>query len=431
MDVLVQPDGKIVVAGQGGANDIVVTRLNPDGSPDTGFDGDGTIGFDFGGDDYPSGVALQANGRLVVAGHTSVGRNVALVRLDSNGSPDSSFDGDGRKTIDYASERDGASEVLVQPDQKIVVAGSGTLGSDFVVTRLNPDGSPDTGFDGDGTIGVDFGADDFGNAAALQANGKIVVAGDTSGAGDDVAIMRLQPGGSLDTTFSSDGKQTIDFPGDAYGYATALQANGRILVAGEAAGNMLVARLEGDPADSGGGPGGGGPGGGGPGGGPGGGGGFTVPRCAGKRATIVGTSRKDRLRGTRRADVIVALGRQRHHQGRAWQRPDLRRHRQRLDRRGVGQRPHLRPVRQGQDHRRHRQRPHRRRLLFRPHQGPIRQGQPLRRHRQRHHRRRLLQGPHQRQQRQRQMQRRIRQRPRQMRTQTRHLASAGRLHRGC
>ena len=403
-DVLIQPDGKIVAAGDGtAAQDFTIARLNPGGSPDTSFAGDGTAAFPFGARDNGYGVALQPDGKIVMAGGTTVGenRNFAILRLTADGSPDPTFDGDGRLTIDYGG-RDEAQDVLVQPDGQIVVAGSifgiefavarlnpdgeiedgfGTAsvnfsgtetdranavarqpdgkivvagyssnpnGSDIAVARLNADGSLDTSFDADGrrtidlggadtaqdvlvqpdgkivllgvgfsnglitvtrlnpngaldtsfaingTAGIDFGDNGNGSSAALQANGKIVVAG--RGAANQPMLARLQPGGSLDTTFGGDGQQVL--PSGGGFSALALLDDGRIAAAGASGGNYLVALVEGDSPAAGGGPG--------PGGGPG--GTAKVPRCAGKKATIVGTNRSNRLRGTRRADVIVALG---------------------------------------------------------------------------------------------------------------------------
>ena len=250
----------------------------------------------------------------MIAGQTTAGAdtNLTVVRLNPNGSPDASFAGDGSRTIDNGATED-ASAVLVQPDGKIVLAGS--VGEDMAVTRLNADGSSDSGFGGDGRMDVDFSGTDRIFAAVLQANGKILVAGafgynPINGASEGAAIARLQPGGALDTTFSGDGKRTIQIGTGATAQALALQDNGRIVVSGEAWEDAnvkaFVARLDGESAASGGGPA-DGPGGG-AGGGGGGGDGVRVPRCNGKRATIVGSSRSDRLKGTRRADVIVALG---------------------------------------------------------------------------------------------------------------------------
>jgi len=300
--LLIQPDGKIVAAGYGGAGrDGVVTRLNPDGLPDSSFDGDGRATFDFGGIDYIDAIARQSDGKLVVLGWTS-GVRMWLVRLNVDGSLDTSFDGDGRKPLVPATG-DFGYDVLVQPDGKLVLIGGG-VGSGFLVSRLTPDGSFDESFaDRVGIAAINFGASDSdfpGGGAVLQANGKIVVAGySQTGTSSQIVMARLQPGGALDTTFSSDGQQTL--PGTT-AYGVALQPDGRIVVAGDNGADALIARLQGDGLQGGGAPPGGGPGGGG-------GGGVTqVPRCAGKRATIVGSQRSDRLKGTRRADVIVALG---------------------------------------------------------------------------------------------------------------------------
>ena len=326
-DVLLQPDGKIILAAQGGntapnAQNIQVTRLDANGTPDPSFGIGGTTALDFGGRDLANAVALQDDGKVVVTGSTGAtgGGDIVVVRLNANGSPDDSFDGEGRKTINLNAQ-DSGQAVLVQPDGKIVVAGYRDLAGGAPVVRMEPDGSLDRSFAGSTVLvpGIPRIYD-----AALLANGKLVVAG--LGPEGTTGVARVQPGGSPDDTFGGDGSVSVDAPeGDSGGEAVAIQANGAMVVAGYVdtfpspqEDNVFLARLDGDPLDSGGGPGGGGTGdggaggggqgGGGPGGGPGGGGGFTLPRCAGKRATIVGTSRKDRLRGTRRADVIVALG---------------------------------------------------------------------------------------------------------------------------
>ena len=131
--------------------------------------------------------------------------------------------------------------MLVQPDRKIVVAGNPPDSSVMMVMRLNPNGTPDATFDGDGTATIDFGGqDDFANAMALQADGKIVVAG--YAAGGRFAVARLNVNGSLDAAF---GTVQIDFGAAAFGNAVALQANGRVVVAGDltAGDDFAVARL--------------------------------------------------------------------------------------------------------------------------------------------------------------------------------------------
>jgi uncharacterized delta-60 repeat protein len=179
-----------------------------------------------------------------------------------------------------------------------VIAGGGTDEPDLVVTRLNADGTLDTSFGGDGTSAADFGGLEATTSATVQPDGKIVVSGvalDASAQGD-FAAARFQPNGLLDRTFNSDGKTSINFGANDGAGATAMQPDGRILLAGTTQGvlnDIALARLEGvDPPPA-------VPG---PAGSP-----TIVPRCAGRRATIVGTAGRDRLHGTRHADVIVGL----------------------------------------------------------------------------------------------------------------------------
>ncbi len=307
-DVVVQPDSKIVTVGQGGAtNNLVVTRLIATGLPDGAFNsGAGSVSFDFGAIETGQAVVLQPDGKILAAGNTSAGMQAAvIVRLNANGTPDASFDGDGRLTVPGPAGNV-VRDMMLQPDGKIVLAGfvstDFTGGGVFRVTRLNSDGTLDSGFGTNGAVSFAFSDEGFATAAALLANGKIVITGMN---GNQAAVARLQPGGTLDTTFGAGGKANV--PGTfVFPEGLALQANGRIILAGRnplgTPWDVAIARIDNDSPAAGGGPGGGGPG-----GGPGG-GGKSVPRCAGKRATIVGSNRSDRLKGTRRADVIVALG---------------------------------------------------------------------------------------------------------------------------
>ena len=307
--VALQPDGKILVVGFSGLETpaMKVTRLNPNGSNDMSFGAGGTSSVNPPGDEQALGVALQRDGKIVIVGDRvppgGVRTVVLVVRLDPGGAIDRDFGIGGTRSIDYGAGVSARGRaVTLQADGKIVVAGSGGADTAMMVTRLNPDGSNDTSFDGDGTSGLDLGLGESANAVALQPDGKVVVAGST---GARVAIGRLQPGGSPDTTFDFDGRQTVGFGLSDVAFGLALQPNGRIVVAGKTDGNVAVARLEGDPPPARGGAGSGsgsGPGVGGSAGG------RATYRCAGKRATIVGTSRRDALRGTRRTDVIVALG---------------------------------------------------------------------------------------------------------------------------
>ncbi|WP_217923452.1 hypothetical protein [Miltoncostaea oceani] len=247
--VLVQPDGKIVIAVQSPAGnaDVVVIRLLPGGAPDPGFDGDGTAVIGFGGTDRPEALALQPDGRILVAGSTSSGDDMVVARLREDGAIDTSFDFDGRKEID-AGGAAFASAVALQPDGKVVVAGTVDPG-DMVVARLRADGSFDPGFAGDGTTRIDAGGDESGDGVAVQQNGRIVVAGSTS-ADDDIVVARLNGDGTPDGSFGGgDGRASIDFGGAEQATGVALQPDGGIVVSGLTLGvaRMLVARVQGDP----------------------------------------------------------------------------------------------------------------------------------------------------------------------------------------
>ena len=241
--VLVLPNGKILLAGFSGpeGGNIQVARLNANGALDNTFGTGGKAPVDFGGDDFGLAMARQANGRIVVAGQSSAGGAV-VARLRASGTLDPDFGVNGRVTLPGGGI---ARAVLVQPDRQIVVAGNASGSAMMTVTRLHPNGSSDITFDGDGTATIDFGSlADLAGDAVLQPDGKIVVAGSTQ-ADEDVAIARLNTNGSPDTTFGAAGKATIDFGVATFGFAVALQPNRRIVVAGQrTAGNdFAVARL--------------------------------------------------------------------------------------------------------------------------------------------------------------------------------------------
>jgi uncharacterized delta-60 repeat protein len=146
-DVLVQPDGKIVVTD---ADSFTVLRLNQDGSLDRGWGGDGAVVADFAGDDAIGAAALQPDGKVVVAGEVGITGKIAVARLNPNGSPDPTFDpggpdGDGKKVYNDL-QPSTADAVLVQRDGRIVIAGRSVLG--LTASRLKEDGAPDgTTFD--------------------------------------------------------------------------------------------------------------------------------------------------------------------------------------------------------------------------------------------------------------------------------------------
>ncbi|MEA2448624.1 MAG: hypothetical protein QOG63_556 [Thermoleophilaceae bacterium] len=296
---IVQPDGKLVVAGSRGG-EFGVARLNPDGSPDGSFTGDGQATVDFGATDVATGVALLPDGRIVVAGYTNVGaagsdaNDFAVAVLKPDGTPDTTFSGDGRQTVEFGDD-DRAAAVAVDSAGRIVVGGShetasgskfalarlaatGTLDStfgtagkrevafpaaahlgglavtagdgvvavgrtasgsgpgDMAAARLDGRGIPDASFGNLGTVVVDFGGDDGASAVVARPNGSFVLAGTSNVTDPDFALLGLQADGAPDPTFSGDGKETLSFGplsgGADSASSIALTSTGRIAVAG-------------------------------------------------------------------------------------------------------------------------------------------------------------------------------------------------------
>jgi uncharacterized delta-60 repeat protein len=222
--IALQQDGKILIGGfdwtisNNPPGDFNLIRLNSDGSLDTSFNSTGILAQPVGTNwDHGQSLALQSDGKIVMAGTSWNGSNhledFSVIRLNSDGSLDTTFNGSG-KVITGGTNTDTASDMALQSDGKIVVVGttySSLLSSNvFSIIRLNPDGSLDTGFNGSGQILVDIAAgSDHASAVQIQSDGKIVVAGYSQGDGLDFSIIRLNSDGSLDNTFNSSGKLVL------------------------------------------------------------------------------------------------------------------------------------------------------------------------------------------------------------------------------
>ena len=258
------PDYRIVEVGRAG-NDFGLARHRAsDGTLDPDFGG-GKRTTDLGGIDHAHAVALDAFGRIVVAGLTGPpgDADFAVARYRGiDGSLDKpGFGPDGYRETDLGSAGDSANAVAIQPDGKIVLAGVTTAtSSDFALARYNDDGSLDTTFSGDGKLTTDFAANhDIGTGVAVQPDGRIVVAGFSfsSTTNNDFAVARYNPDGSLDTSFSGDGKQMTDLGSNDIATSIALQPDGNIVLAGysepsQLTGNFAIARYQGGgvPPDS-------------------------------------------------------------------------------------------------------------------------------------------------------------------------------------
>ena len=293
-DVLVQPDGRVVLAGAidtGDNFDFFAARVNPDGTPDATFSGDGlaAVGFDIVpvGADFGEAVALQPDGKIVVAGRVRfpdpVTPALGVIRLNPDGTPDPTFDGDGRALNQLETNTLAAvGGVFVDGAGRVTAVGTvqGTFGtpateSRAVAARFTPTGGRDNTLDGDAVLIVDFdpgapfltglpargalvpgrfllgsptangsvvarftdtGAPDpaFGGAPlagvelrdlVVQPDGRVVVVGGTSAG--DVAVARLRATGQPDPTFV---RPPIDLGGFNAGRSVGLLADGRIVV---------------------------------------------------------------------------------------------------------------------------------------------------------------------------------------------------------
>jgi uncharacterized delta-60 repeat protein len=312
--VAVQQDGKIVIAGNtdaGGGNllNFGIARLMPDGTFDTTFDGDGKQVVDFNFDDRTFAVAVQPDGKIVVAGHSAA--DLAVVRLLPTGALDTTFNplgsptlenGNGRLRLDLggterivavAVDQDGSillaghgdnagsqdmlvvrltpggalsasafvpfdgtdagDDLVLLPDGRIVLAGTSAAGSNFAVARLLPTLALDTTFNGTGRATVDFGGTDVLGGVTVQPDGRVVLAGYTSIGGGapgttNVALARLTAAGVPDTSFGTSGRDVANLGGNEQIRAVLLQPDGRIVVTGLGlTDDLLTARLIGGP----------------------------------------------------------------------------------------------------------------------------------------------------------------------------------------
>lgn len=240
--LLAQPDGKIVVAGVAFKNDhnvFALARYHNDGTPDSSFSNDGKLTTNIGQyNDAARAMLLQPDGKLVVAGGAQeTYYDFAVVRYNSNGTPDPTFGDNGIVTTDIGLFYNSASDIILQPDGKLVAAGSadGNNNTDFALARYNSDGTLDSSFGNAGTKTIDIGnGDNDGCEVILQPDNKIVLAGPVYHSGNyDFALARFNTDGSLDNSFGTNGKVITDFDFyDDFGRCSALQDDGKILVAG-------------------------------------------------------------------------------------------------------------------------------------------------------------------------------------------------------
>lgn len=234
-DLALQPDNKIVASGEVVARNsngqltgigYFVARFNPNGSFDTTFGTDGKIIDTINSRATPNSILLQSDGKILLGGSAN-GSTVS--RLNTDGSLDASFGTNGNAAVTFGGN-EGFGKLLLQPDNKIIAVGSFTFNRNVLVSlaRFNPNGSLDQSFGNAGKVGTAFDVAANGNNAALQTNGKIVVAAAKSG--DAYRLARYNADGALDSSFGTNGIVN----GDTGAIALALQADGKIVIGGDA-----------------------------------------------------------------------------------------------------------------------------------------------------------------------------------------------------
>jgi uncharacterized delta-60 repeat protein len=240
---VIQPDGKIVAAGEGeinGVNAIVVTRMAPSGQLDQSFGDNGVVTVappGGAGMDSGAAIALQSDGKIIVAGTARYQGTgplaMAAVRLRPDGTPDPAFGNDGIALVPIGSEAI-ANAVAVEPGGKIVLGGGALVASkEFAAARLNPDGSLDTSFGMNGVATA--GPTGAAWGMVLEPDGKLLLGGgQDAGGSTNFMAMQLLPSGAIDRAFAHDGVLEQLIGTRSMATAVALQPDGKILLAGSA-----------------------------------------------------------------------------------------------------------------------------------------------------------------------------------------------------
>ncbi len=235
---VVQPDGKIIVVGQAGepaTYKATAARYNTDGSLDTSFGNAGKLLIPIGNaKSYATDVALQADGKIIIAGYTfdNIITQGAILRLNEDGSFDTSFGNQGTVKITTA-ERNLPESILILEDGKILIGGDND--ESFSVLKLNNDGAFDLSFGVDGWAIAEFDRMSYIKEIALQADGKIVVGGFTINNNNnyEMAAARFNVDGSIDSSFGSSGKLNFNVGnGNDFVEGVVVQSDGKIVLGG-------------------------------------------------------------------------------------------------------------------------------------------------------------------------------------------------------
>jgi uncharacterized delta-60 repeat protein len=235
----IQADGKILAAGYceiGGSLVFALTRYNINGSLDNTFGNGGIVTTLIGIASVANSIELQADGKIVVGGSINVGGSgvIALTRYNTNGSLDNTFGNSGIVSNPIGTNGD-ATSIEIQADGKIVVGGSSSVSGSVVIalTRYNINGSLDNTFGNGGIVTTSIGTDSYASSIQIQADGKIVAAGSSGVGGSAVfALTRYNTNGSLDNTFGNGGIVTTPIGTNSWASSIQIQADGKIVAGG-------------------------------------------------------------------------------------------------------------------------------------------------------------------------------------------------------
>ncbi|MBK8450152.1 MAG: T9SS type A sorting domain-containing protein [Saprospiraceae bacterium] len=242
--IKVLSDQRILIGGYSNNNPNstgILFQLLPDGSPDLSFGNQGQVIFKYGRSTGPSAVAIQEDGKLVVACVAVIDSfdiDWLVTRFYPNGQLDSSFNKKGWTYFNFITREDIPFDIVIQKDHKILISGcSGVYPkANFAFLRLNEDGTLDDGFGNKGSTQTDFGEDqDVAYTSLMLEDGKFITSGTVrdSLTNYDFGLARFLSDGSPDLSFGAGGKITYDFKGPVdYGLYMIQQADGKYLVCG-------------------------------------------------------------------------------------------------------------------------------------------------------------------------------------------------------
>lgn len=235
-----QSNGQLVFFGNH-HSDFLLLRVDPDGNPDDSFDGDGKVITDISGSyDFGNSMIIQSDGKIACVGKSLVGNlfQPIIARYNSDGSLDNSF-GTGGVVLFPTASVSNFTDLKQQADGKLIAGGyeldTTTLQNIYLLVRFNTDGSVDNTFGTNGKVNLDFfgGSNQYCNKLALQDDGKIIAAGRVYVISGEACVARFNTDGSLDTTLQGTGKAVFTW-GVLFSNVTDcfVQPDGKIVLTG-------------------------------------------------------------------------------------------------------------------------------------------------------------------------------------------------------